>query len=87
MGDSPKSVIEVAKKTICPKKPFPFGRKHDSYSTECIIDVKTCKDICGRKCGDLCKEQHVACNRGHLSSSFLFCQFSSDEIASTHSLS
>ena len=75
---APKSVIEVAKNTICPKAPFPFGKGRDSYSPNCVIDVKSCKEICGKKCTDICKNQHKQCNRGHLSTTFLFCQFSTN---------
>ena len=78
VDDAPKSVIEVAKKSVCPKRPFLFGSTRLSYSPSCVIDVHTCKDICGRKCQNLCKNQHPECARGVLSPSFLYCQFSPD---------
>ena len=76
VGDAPKSVIEVAKKSVCPKTTFPFGSTRLSYSPICVIDVQTCKDICGKKCQNSCKNQHTDCDRGVLSPSFLYCQFS-----------
>ena len=75
---APKSVIDVAKRSICPKEPFPFAQGKDSYSPNCVIDVKSCKEICGKKCSQLCKQQHQQCDRGHLATTFLFCQFSSN---------
>ena len=75
-----KSVIEVAKKTVCPKSKFPFGLGRDSYSPSCVIDVHPCKDVCGKRCTGRCKEQHSQCSRGHLHPDFLFCPSSTDEV-------
>ena len=74
-------MIEVAKQTVCPKGPFPFGSARPCYSTACVLDVLPCKEICGRQCKGMCKTQHTVCDRGCLKSSFLFCQFSSDGAA------
>ena len=74
-----KSVIDVAKSMICPKVPFPFGKGRDAYSPNCVMDIKTCKEICGRKCSKLCENQHPQCSRGHPPSTFLYCQFSTSD--------
>ena len=76
MSSAPKSVIDVAKSAVCQKSPFPFGNGHDAYSPSCVIDVNSCKEICGRKCTGVCKTQHLQCDRGHLPNNFLYCQFS-----------
>ena len=73
---SVKSVIDVAKSSVCPKMPFPFGSRRDYYSASCVIDVYHCKDVCGKTCTSRCKTQHSQCDRGHLKSDFLFCQAS-----------
>ena len=59
-------------------KRFSLFWRNKSYSTSCVIDVHTCKDMCGRKCQNLCKNQHPDCDRGVLNSLFLYCQFSPD---------
>lgn len=62
--------------SVCPKSPFPFGTGREYYSPSCVVDVHTCKDVCGKKCTGACKTQHTQCDRGHLKSTFLFCQAS-----------
>ena len=74
MSAALKSVIDVAKKSVCPKTPFPYGSGRDHYSPSCVIDVHSCKDVCGNKCTSKCKTQHTQCDRGNLKESFLYCQ-------------
>jgi hypothetical protein len=41
-----------------------------------VTDVKSCKEVCGKKCSKKCESQHTQCTRGNLSDNFIYCQFS-----------
>ena len=72
---TPISATALLKSKICAKQPFPYGQHNFEtfYNPTCIEQIYTCKDLCGEKCIGNCNKPHPGCNRGKLSSNFLFC--------------
>ena len=67
----------LLKSTICEKKKLPYGRSETVtyYNPGCVDGVYVCRDICGKKCKKLYKENSDCggCARGHLPDDLLFC--------------
>ena len=60
---------------VCPKKEFPYGNPEYKfyYDPTCVIDHKSCKEVCGKKCKGDCKTLHTDCVRGKPGNDFLLC--------------
>ena len=56
VADLPKHAPDFLKTLLCQKKPFPFGKESDKtfYDPSCVLDIQTCKEICGRTCQNGC---------------------------------
>ena len=82
MFDAPKSIDVLVKSKICPKKKLPYGKAENDtfYDPNCIEGVLECRDICGTKCKNECKNRtHPQyCSRGKLPQNFLYCPTQTD---------
>lgn len=78
--DAPKRAKDLLKTMVCAKKIFPYGDPEHKffYDPTCVIDHKSCKEVCGKKCKEDCKKQHTLCARGKPGEDFLFCSSRSD---------
>ena len=75
--NAPKNVDTLLKSRICEKKVLPYGKQENGYFYDpaCIDGMYECKNICGTKCKQKCKNLNHSpdCGRGRLPQDFLSC--------------